>query len=208
LLKFNCPYHTESNCIGQVILLLTVFSILTNVSLQTLNAGGFHVPAKWWVGNRLIEVRKARTFRKMATIMNEVEKLCKQDRFLVMRFLIELGFTKRDMQIAMDVNSICTIKDDLAELRIKVPEDIPSHLLPQEIHQRLRNAFVALSYLDDQIQTQRATPVMVLIHSVLKRWLDMQPILVNPSRYPFPTLIYRDGEVIPFEKPTFTRLLA
>lgn len=125
-----------------------------------------------------------------------------------MRFLIELGFTKRDMQLAMDVNSLCTIKDDLAELRIQRPDEIPPHLSPEETSQRLRNAFEALSCLGDRIQTQQATPIMELIHSVLQRWLDMQPISITPSRFLFPTLIYKDGEIIPLEKPTPLRLLA
>ena len=141
--------------------------------------------------------------------MSEVSTPNKNLRLEMMKFFIQLGFTKRDMQLAMQVNSLYTIKDDLRDLRIAFPEKIPQHLTPAEKPMRLRQAIEALSLLEDRMQTCRATDTMIAIHDALQHWLNFQPLHLSSSRYQFPTLIHKDGKVIPFERlATLIRLPA
>ena len=130
--------------------------------------------------------------------MSELSAPNKDLRLEMMPLFMELGFTKRDMQLAMRVSSLYTIKDDLRDLRIAFPDAIPQHLTPVEKPIRLRRVIEALSLLEDRVQTGRATETMKAIHEALQHWLNFQPIHLSASRYQFPTLIHKDGKVIPF----------
>jgi hypothetical protein len=104
--------------------------------------------------------------------------------------LLDLGFTKEDLRIALECSDLQVIKDDLRILRQQ--NKIGPDLFPKDLPVRLRQTIVLCAQLEDTDGWN------ALLRRVLLQW--MRRLAHESSSYPslaFPTLLASSGEICP-----------